>query len=84
MPTEIIIKKMMEQLTAALQQSEHKDTVKKHIEHVQLLCELIIEESEGDDRKSAISVQDLEKSRPTHSTSVKDEDKDDGTSIFDF
>lgn len=44
---ETIIQKMMQELNKAKAVSNNKNSMTKHIEHVKLLCELLLEEADG-------------------------------------
>ncbi|MGP4106207.1 DUF5327 family protein [Virgibacillus sp. L01] len=90
--TDTIIQKMMKELTQAQQKSDDNNAVQKHIENVQLLCELLLEEKPKAD-SSEISTEEMKamigesnNSRKQTITRRNHEEDDDanGSSLFDF
>lgn len=96
---ETIINKMMQELTEAKTNPHHKETLNKHIEHVKLLCELILDEERPHSNiktedKTKITAEEMKAmmgqsqaqtlQNPSHRETTLDHDDANGESIFDF
>lgn len=86
---ETVIHKMINELQAALVKSNDSQKVAKHIENVQLLCELLldganktIESNEITSREMQVMVGEKVKKQNTKKSITHD--KANGDSIFDF
>ncbi|ASK62030.1 hypothetical protein CFK37_07590 [Virgibacillus phasianinus] len=95
-PNETILKKMMEELKQAKSQQADQRKMVKHIEHVRLLCDLIIDVEQAEPDKGPANISDIStdemkamlgsSSKPINEKRASDEDHEDanGKSIFDF
>lgn len=96
---ETIINKMMQELTQAKANPDHKEKLNKHIEHVKLLCELILDEARPHanaktEDKTNITAEEMKAmmgqsqtqtlQNPSHRETALDHDGANGESIFDF
>ncbi|HLR72436.1 MAG TPA: DUF5327 family protein [Pseudogracilibacillus sp.] len=92
---ETIINKMMHELKVVKEEPNNKEKMMKHVGHVKLLCELLLEEERPlEIQKNKITAEEMKammgqnatKSLPSTSGSKSSIDHDDanGESIFDF
>lgn len=97
---ETIIQKMMQELNKAKAVSHQKEHMTKHIEHVKLLCELLLEEKEdrvnktmpmttktritAAEMKAMMGSTENERTTSTSNDNSIDHDGANGDSIFDF
>jgi len=92
---ETIINKMMNELKVAKEDPYNKEKMMKHVGHVKLLCELLLQEERPEEiQKSKITADEMKammgqkatKAMPSNSSpkSIIDHDDANGESIFDF
>lgn len=88
---EKIIRKMMRELTQALEaETDHKALV-QHVSNVQLLCDLIIEDGPSEKIKTEITAEEMKamigeskpKGKQIHAPAI-DHEEANGSSILDF
>lgn len=92
---ETIISKMQQELKSAKDHAKNKNDMLKHVEHVKLLCELLLGEEQSasiqtdeitpTEKKAMMGMTDTEIVRPKPmKKTVIDHDGANGDSIFDF
>lgn len=94
---ETIIQKMMDELRQAKEKQAESENMTKHIEHVRLLCDLLLRETEEEisahvssqeitqEEMKAMLGKQTEQAKPaTPKKTVIDHDGANGESLFDF
>ena len=96
---ETIIKKMIQELVRAQEVQQNHKQMKKHIEHVRLLSDLLLEEERGERQGSVQPVDSANRSEaelrmmmgsqakptaPKEKKHIMNHDEANGDSIFDF
>lgn len=94
--SDAIIHKMMQELQQAKQHYDNDKVMKKHISHVQLLCDLILQEETETTNKDEITQEEMKAMIEGNQTSEQqagqqkggkpgiNHDDANGNSIFDF
>lgn len=90
---ETILHKMSQQLALAKDHEINEQTLKQHIAHVHMLCELILAEDrpnkcvqrlEESSQQVVVQSEHLSSARPNYEGTKLDDDGANGDSIFDF